>query len=86
MKSNLSENSKKTSPCYEFKIGDLVSYCPHYGGDDGWVMKSELGLVIGVRFTHKNEKWQIVTVRWINEDNGVTDMASQMVKKVTLDK
>ncbi len=85
MKLNSSGSLRKTLQYCDFKIGDLVAYCPHYGGDDGWLMKSELGIVIDVRYTDEHEVWQIVTVKWINAGVGTVDMASQMLRKVILD-
>ena len=70
----------------EFKVGDLVIYAPYYGGDGGWLMKGDLGIVVKVRYTDGYDKWQVVRVKWCNGEMDDIDMASQILKKIPLDK
>lgn len=69
----------------EFKVGDLVIYAPHFGGGDGWLMKGDLGIVIEVRYTDGCDKWQVVRVKWCSGEMDDVDMASQILKKISLD-
>ena len=69
----------------EFKVGDLVLYAPYFNGDGPWRMKGDLGVVVNIRWTSDTEKFQIVTVKWVNGEMDDVDMASQILKKVTPD-
>ena len=68
-----------------FKVGDLVMYAPYFGGDEGLLMKGDLGIVIQVRYTDGCDRWQVVRVKWANGEMGDVDMASQILKKIPLD-
>ncbi len=86
MKSNFPVNLNDISGSQTFEVGDLVIYTPYYDDPDGaWVMCGDLGIVVKtVEVSHK--EFQIVRVKWVTEGVDEVDMASDILKKIDLDK
>jgi len=86
MKSKSPKNTSNTLPQHidEFNVGDLIIYAPHFHDADGpWVMSGDMGIIIESK---TKSDYQIVKVKWINFDMGETDMSTEVLKKITLDK
>ena len=85
MKLNCPKKTKNSLPSRKFKVGDLVMYTPHYDDPDGsWVMNGDMGIIIEIKSFDKEQErgYQIIKVRWINDDIDPVDMASDVVKLV----
>ena len=59
------KKSLKSSTTTFFRVGDLVEYAPYsIHGEGAWVMKGELGIVVGV--TAVSSEYEVVRVKWIH--------------------
>jgi len=85
MKLSSTKPTKKILGSSTFSIGDLVCYAPYFNDDSGWVMRGDLGIVVNV-MDIVDESYQILTINWIAEGIDNSDMASDVVEKISLDK
>ncbi len=84
MKSNSTKPTKKTLGSPTFRVGDLICYAPYFNDESGWVMRGDLGIVIKV-MDIVDESYQILTINWIAQGVDDSDMASDVVEKISLD-
>ena len=86
MKSKFPKDVEAGSRSSRFEVGDLVMYAPYYQDAEGsWVMAGDLGIVLETRSCSQNS-YQVVKVKWIDDNIDEVDMASEVLLKIDLDK
>ena len=74
---------EKGNEVTDFEIGDLVMYSPYFDGDGAWVMNGDLGIIVNIRTAND---YKVAHVRWIDPALGTSDMATEVLLKIQVDK